>query len=208
MALLHHATITPSKRDLVAAWLATRAWCPDPDVAIVASYRFDDPADQVGIEAMLVRTPDGTVLHAPLTYRGAPLAGAEEHLVGTMEHSVLGPRWVYDACGDPVAMTVLATAVLQGGSEAEQYFEEDGRREVREPGMTVRGSGTIGTEVPVVDGVVSHDEGGLSVVRAGELDLVVVRVVGVGLEADETLTGRWDGSEAVVLAGVRHLREA
>jgi len=32
----------------------------------------------------------------PLTYRGAPLDGAEDALVGTTEHGVLGRRWVYD----------------------------------------------------------------------------------------------------------------
>ena len=46
--------------------------------------------------------PDGSVLHVPVTYRAAPVAGADEHLIGTMEHSVLGRRWAYDGCADPV----------------------------------------------------------------------------------------------------------
>ncbi|MBB6628252.1 hypothetical protein H5V45_13065 [Nocardioides sp. KIGAM211] len=212
MALLHHATLTPSKRDLMAAWLATRDWCPDPDVTVVASYRFDDPAGEVGIEAAVLRTPDGTLLHVPLTYRGAPLEGADAHLAGTMEHSVLGARWVYDACGDPVGMAALATAVLTGGSEAEQYFEEDGRREVREPSMTVRGSGSdepSDASSPAADAVEPHDDGGVTTIRVDAREVLVARVLGTDLTAggpvDGTLTGRWDGQEPVTLAAVRHL---
>lgn len=54
----------------------------------------------------------------PLTYRGAPLPGAEPWLVGTMEHSVLGRRWVYDGCGDPVHVAALVATILAGGIQA------------------------------------------------------------------------------------------
>nr|WP_257910073.1 phosphotransferase [Janibacter limosus] len=47
------------------------------------------------------------VYRVPLTYRDAPLEGAEAALVGEMEHSVLGHRWVYDAPHDPVYVTQL-----------------------------------------------------------------------------------------------------
>ena len=40
-------------------------------------------------------------------------------------------------------------------------------------------------------------------VRAGGLEVVVVRAVGTPIEAAETLTGRWDGGGRTVLAGVR-----
>ena len=121
MALLHKATITSGKLDALTAWLPGRSWLDGADVSTltqVGSYRFDDPAGAVGIETLLVRTADGRLLQLPLSYRSAPLTGAEDALVTTMEHSVLGSRWAYDGCADPVSMHALATAILTGGHEA------------------------------------------------------------------------------------------
>jgi hypothetical protein len=205
MALLHNATITPSKRELMTAWLATQAWADGFDpVRTLASYRFDDPEGEVGLEAALLADPDGVLVHVPLSYRGAPLEGADAFLVGTAEHSVLGPRWVYDACGDPVWCAELATAVATGGEGVEQYVEVDGRREVVPPRMTVRGSGL--DELDQRDRRVTEvrDESGTTVTRYGDVELLVVRRVGTAIEAEGTLTGRW-GDESAVLAGLRRV---
>jgi hypothetical protein len=205
MALLHNATITPSKRELMTAWLATQAWADGFDpVRTLASYRFDDPEGEVGLEAALLADPDGVLVHVPLSYRGAPLEGADAFLVGTAEHSVLGPRWVYDACGDPVWCAELATAISTGGEGVEQYFEVDGRREVVPPRMTVRGSGL--DELDQRDRRVTEvrDESGTTVTRYGDVELLVVRRVGTAIEAEGTLTGRW-GDESAVLAGLRRV---
>ena len=67
---------------------------------------------------MLVGAGDQT-FHVPLTYRGAPLAGGEAFLIGEMEHSVLGPRWVYDATGDPVYLAELRRVIAEGDHEAD-----------------------------------------------------------------------------------------
>jgi hypothetical protein len=205
MALLHNATITPSKRELMTAWLATQAWADGFDpVRTLASYRFDDPEGEVGLEAALLADPDGVLVHVPLSYRGAPLEGSDGFLVGTAEHSVLGPRWVYDACGDPVWCAELATAVATGGEGVEQYFVVDGRREVVPPRMTVRGSGL--DELDQRDRRVTEvrDESGTTVTRYGDVELLVVRRVGTAIEAEGTLTGRW-GDESAVLAGLRRV---
>jgi hypothetical protein len=205
MALIHRATLAPTKIELLAGWLPSRSWAEGAgEVAPAGAYRFDDPAGQVGIESVLVAAGDGTVLHVPLTYRAAPLAGAEEFLIGTTEHSVLGRRWVYDGCGDPVYATALVTAVLTGGTQVEELVQqEDGRLVRREPTATVAGSGTPGTPVPPIDGVASQDQGTTTVVRAGGLDLVVVRRAGAEVVAGHTLVGRWSSGPPVVLAGVR-----
>ena len=95
MGLVHYtATVKPSKKDLAAAWLPSRGWAPEGPIEKVGEYRFDDPEGEVGVETILWRTEDGTVLQVPFTYRAAPLPGADEHLVGTTDHSVLGKRWV------------------------------------------------------------------------------------------------------------------
>ena len=204
MALLHKATMTPGKLDLLNAWLPQQPWSGGgPAAEQLGAYRFDDPAGEVGLEAFLLRGADGAVRHVPLTYRGEPLAGAETHLVGTTEHSVLGRRWVYDGCADPVWVTAAVTAILTGGSEVEQYFEVDGHREVRESTASVRGSGAPGTEVPALAVSAPRDGDDRTLVGAGPVELVVVRVVGAEPAAEQTLTGRWPGHEQAVLAGVR-----
>jgi hypothetical protein len=202
MAVLHRATLSPEKLELLAAWLPGRAWGGSGDLRKLGAYRFDDPAGEVGVETFLLQRDDG-VRHVPLTYRGAPLEGAEAHLVGTTEHSVLGPRWVYDGCADPVWATTLATAVLTGGTEVELFLDVDGELVPRKRSATVRGSGTPGTEVPPIDAVTPEDDGSLTVVRAGALELVVVRVVGADVDAPHTLTGSWRHGGSGVLAGVR-----
>ena len=136
------------------------------------------------MEGILLRGDAGDVLHVPLTYRAAPLDGAGDFLIGTMEHSALGTRWVYDALGDPVWRTTLAAAVLTGATGAEEFFEVDGQRETREPSVSVVGSGHASTADPAL------------------VDVVVVRRVGAEVETDAVLTGTWDGGSGV-LAGVR-----
>ena len=98
MALIHQAELRPSKQELIAQWLPSQPWFLGGDTATLArigSYRFDDPDGEVGMETFLMNLGE-TVYHLPLTYRGEPLDCAEEWLVGTMHHSVLGQRWVYD----------------------------------------------------------------------------------------------------------------
>ncbi|WP_051797813.1 CG0192-related protein [Catenuloplanes japonicus] len=180
MAILHKAQLVPSKLDLLKAWLPSRAWfdgeaAGDSGAGIerVAAFRFDDPAGRVGVETVLV-TQGRDVYHVPLTYRGAPLAGAEAHLVGTCEHSVLGKRWIYDAAADPVYATALAHAVLTGGTNADEIFAED--RRSRTPDCRAKGTGTA-SQAPAVNTRPSVKDGDPTVITSGGLTLTIVRVV-------------------------------
>ena len=197
MALLHRAELHPTKLELLAGWLPGRRWYQGQaaaDVVRVAAYRFDDPAGAVGIETMLVRAGDGPVHQVPLTYRGAPLDGGDEWLVGTTEHSVLGQRWVYDACGDPVYASALTSAIFAGTGQAEEFFEVDGRLERREPTMVVIGSGAQDADVPAADALrrVVEDDPTLIVTDSVQL-AVVRRLDGSNQLAGATLTGTWSG---------------
>src|SRR5690554_5191481 len=107
MAIIYDATLVPGKLDLIADWLDRQAWGGTGPLERLGSYRLDDPAGEVGIEATILRRDD-LLLHVPVSYRPAPLDGGEAHLLGTMAHSVLGQRWVYDASGDPVALDCFA----------------------------------------------------------------------------------------------------
>jgi hypothetical protein len=201
MALLHRAVLRPTKLELLAAWLPSQPWYrgqPGTDIVRVAAWRFDDPAGAVGIETMLVGAGDGVVHQVPLTYRDAPMDGDDSWLIGTTDHSVLGKRWVYDACGDPVYIAALAGAILAGAGQAEEFFEVDGRLERREPDMTVTGSGhdadlaAIGSvrQVVVADPTLIMMDG---------LELGIVRYLNgdSGLPG-ATLTGTWTGQSTPV----------
>jgi hypothetical protein len=204
MALLYQADIRPSKLELIAAWLPDRPWYSgpsEPTVERVSACRFDDPAGEVGVETILVRVGDGPVYHVPLTYRGAPLDGADGSLVGTTEHSVLGKRWVYDACGDPVYAAAVTGAILGVVDQAEEFLEVDGEPVRRDPVMTlhgVHGGETIAPPVTVVREVGDDDP---TRILTDSVRLAVVRVVGAGEPAGSVLTGTWAGqSTPAVLA--------
>jgi hypothetical protein len=201
MALVHaDSTISPTKPELVAAWLPTQAWAADlGKVEQVGAYRFDDPDGEVGIEALLFSAGD-RLLHLPLTYRGAPLEGAEEFLVCTMSHTALGDRWVYDGVGDPVAVRAYLSAVLTGGQQAELEVAEGGRVVARRtPSVQVSGSGSeaAAPELAPVSVVSRH---AVAVVRAGGHELTLARLLPAEVSGRETLTASWAGGEAVVAA--------
>jgi hypothetical protein len=117
------------------------------------------------------------VLQVPMTFRGAPLAGAGRHLIGTMEHSVLGRRWVYDGCGDPVYAATLLATMLTGGTEAPEFVDVDGVPTRREPLTRVRGSGSAAL-TPAVRTVTRVGPGDPTVITTEAGDLAVRRVLG------------------------------
>ncbi|MVZ99015.1 1,4-alpha-glucan branching protein [Actinomadura sp. LD22] len=125
MAVIHETTLEPSKLELLTAWLPSRPWYSGgpggPELAKAGGFRLDDPDGEVGIEFIVVTDTSGArpaTYLTPLTYRGAPLDGADHALVGTMEHGVLGHRWAYDGCHDPVLAAQL-TALLEGRAQAQ-----------------------------------------------------------------------------------------
>jgi hypothetical protein len=123
MAVIHHTTLTPGKLELLAAWLPAQPWYArtgrQPELSRAGGFRLDDPDGEVGIEFMVVTDSSGDrpcIYHVPLSYRGAPLDGADDALIGTTEHGVLGTRWVYDGPRDPVLFGQLL-ALIQGEAE-------------------------------------------------------------------------------------------
>ena len=205
MAIVYpNATLTPSKRELMDGWLPSRAWFDgNAGRKPVGSFRFDDPAGEVGMEGFLLGAEGESTLFLPLTYRGSELEGAEAYLVGKTDHSELGPRWVYDGCGDPVFARSLAHAILTGATGVEHEFDLGDGPESRPTNAQVRGSGSADTDVPEIDTVSAHDLGPQTIVNAGPLELVVARVVGTDIEAAQTLAVTWKGGSGVPIAGVR-----
>ena len=138
MATVHDVTLTPGKDDLVLAWVGAQRWYQakgrTPRLRRLDSWRLDDPAGEVGIETLVYEDLSGAdggpgvTYQVPLTYRGAPLPGADDALVGELDHPVLGHRWVYDAPHDPVYVAQLLALVRRRLRLLRQHLREPGRR--------------------------------------------------------------------------------
>jgi hypothetical protein len=207
MARFHRATLTPTKPELIADWAPTQPWGPAPDatVEVIGSFRFDDPDGRVGMETHLVTAGD-TLLQVPLTYRDEPLGSASEHLIGEMDHSELGTRWVYDGLGDPLFVTMLAGVTLTGQGEALGMVVLKDRWYVAPSAVRIRGGGWA-PQVAPVDGFEPTGADGARVVLANDrFELEVFRQPAVGPRPPIGLTATWHGqADAVVLAAVREL---
>ena len=70
----------------------------------------------------------------------------EDALMGTVEHSVLGRRWVYDAPADPVYVTEVCRVISQRDTAADHLQMEDGT--VTPPPVNIRGGGEFGDRDP------------------------------------------------------------
>ncbi|MFH9422866.1 1,4-alpha-glucan branching protein [Streptomyces sp. NPDC017529] len=149
MAIIHNTTLSPTKLELLAAWLPAQPWYAGdgsaPDLAKAGGFRLDDPEGEVGMEFMVATDtsgPEPVRYHVPLTYRGAPLPGADHALVGTLEHGVLGKRWAYDGTHDPVLVTQLF-ALLTGEAEAHAQSQSDTLDPTVLPHFTETGHGAV-----------------------------------------------------------------
>ena len=188
MAILHPATLRPSKAELLAELLTTRSWGEPGELRLLGAYRFDDPEGEVGVECHLVEVGE-TIFHLPLTYRAAPLPEAgEDALVGTMEHSVLGTRHVYDGLGDEVALECFARALAGEQQQAElEVHAPDGTITPREQTVRLRLEVDQGEQPP-----------SLASLEDGE-PFTIARTLG-DLDGAVRLVARWDGGEGVVAA--------
>lgn len=190
MADIYDVTLTPSKLDVIAQILEA----PVDQLEPITSYRFDDPAGEVGMEVHIVRTPEGTVVQVPLVYRGTPIEGADDdELIAELDHPVLGKRYVYLAMSDHTFAEALDTVISESGSAAEQFLVDgDTRTPITEGLAKVWGTGSIELEEE------EDDEDVYAVVEVfSELDLD-------GLSADDAnepgqLVGTWEGQDTPVL---------
>jgi len=132
MAIIHHTTLVPGKLDLLRDWLPAQSWyvgtaAVRPELSRAGGFRLDDPDGEVGIEFMIVldqTAGDAVAYLVPMTYRGSPLAGAQDALIGTTEHGVLGTRWIYDGARDPVLLAQLGE-LIQGRAQAQAQSDSD-----------------------------------------------------------------------------------
>jgi len=204
MALIHRATLSPTKSEIIAAWLPAQPWSPggDGSIELVGAYRFDDPEGRVGLEVHLVRSNE-ILLQVPLVYRDAPVDGLDAHLVGTMEHSVLGQRWVYDGLADPVFIGMFAAAALTGTGQAIGMVDNAGRWTLVPTPVHLEGGGWFHGPVAVDEFSVVSDDDMWAVLRNDRLELHVAHRPVAAERPPIGLTARWPGQvEPVILAVV------
>ena len=202
MAIIHQAELQPTKLELLEEWLPRQPWFTESGTAglrKVGSYRFDDPAGEVGIETMIVSVGSSAV-QVPLTYRAQPLAGAEPWLVGTMQHSVLGLRWVYDACADPIYVAALAASIMLGRPQAEQYLQKGGNQELLAQSVFVHSTGPIHDAVPEVSSATPRTTDAGTAIETAGLHILVLRRLDLTEQPAGalTLTGTWEGQKGNV----------
>lgn len=204
MGRFHRATITPTKDELIAGWVTTQPWGPPTGASleVIGSYRFDDPDGEVGMETFLVSAGD-LLLHAPLTYRDTPLADAGGSLVGEMEHSVLGTRFVYDGLSDPRYVTMLAAVAMTGQGEALGMAVYEDRWYVAPTNVRISGGGWTMERVPLDGFQLVTDDADAAVLRNDRFELTVWHRPVAGSRPPLALTASWDGATPVVVAAVR-----
>jgi len=197
MAIIHQATLSPSKLEMLAEYLPTiepLAEHVGSDLSQIGSYRFDDPAGEVGIETHILTGSSGAVLQIPLTYRNEPLEGAAAWLLGSMQHSVLGTRWVYEACGDIVYAGELVRVILTGGTQVALMVQTPDGPVERKPTITVQGTGST-DEAPKspITRVTAQRVGTTTRIDTGDYVVVVRHVLDEDWTDDgsRTLMGTW-----------------
>ncbi|MGK5728897.1 maltokinase N-terminal cap-like domain-containing protein [Streptomyces sp. URMC 124] len=223
MAVIHSTTLKPTKAELLTAWLPSRPWyqggAAEPRLAASGGFRLDDPRGEVGIEFIVVTDTSGTrpvSYLTPLTYRGAPLEGADDALVGTLEHGVLGQRWVYDGCHDPVLVAQLL-ALIEGRARAQDQHVSD------TPAPQITRSCAGGVPAPAGFTAATDGAAATELTAPGRATLRLHRVLQPGSEAPGApgapaeeaagfVSGPWhlpDGSRArglfATLHGIRHV---
>lgn len=201
MAIIHQAELQPTKLELLQSWLPRQPWVTEDVSALgkVGAFRFDDPDGEVGIETILVEA-DGTVFQVPLSYRGSPLPGAEASLIGTMQHSVLGERWVYDAVGDPCYLDAVTAAILTGQPQAQHLLDVDGRLEALPESVLVGSTGPLRSAAPALRPGSASSTDAETMVRTGALELLIIRRLDLAAQTagPQALTGTWAGQQTPV----------
>jgi hypothetical protein len=163
MAIIHPVTMAPTKLELLTSWLPGRPWYRGervvPLLTKAGGFRLDDPDGRVGLEFMAVTDASGdepVTYHVPLSYRGAPLTGASDALIGTAEHGALGKRWIYDGTRDPVLVGQLFALILGEAVPQAQSISN-----TIDPSVTISITGHVGGPpaevVAIADGPRSTD---------------------------------------------------
>ena len=202
MAMYHDATVSPTKAEMIEQLLTTGSWAAaaSGSISVIGAYRFDDPEARVGLETHLVRVGE-TVVQVSLTYRDQPAPEAQQALIGEMQHTALGNRWVYDGLDDPRYITMLAAVALTGQGEALGMITYDGDWHIPPTHVRIGGGGWTQERVSVDGFAVVNDRVHTVESRNKRFQLRFHRLPTPGTQPALGLTTTWDNQAGpVVLA--------
>lgn len=206
MAIFHFSTNTPPKAEIIAGWIRHQPWGPatDAPVALIGSFHLDDPDGEVGMQVYVVEVA-GTLMQVPLTFRDTPIPGSDA-LMSTMEHSVLGTRYVYDGLADDQFLTVLAGAAAAGYGQALGFAERDGRRYARPDELVLAGGGGLAGPIEVDGFGREPGDENTVVLRNDRMELTIYRRLTDRPAPVIGLTATWPGQPAITLVEVREIK--
>lgn len=113
------ASVQP-RRSCCGAFLARQSRCSVATDSMIRRARSASKPSS--------RAPGAKTLQVVLTYRDAPVEGAEADLISTMEHSVLGLRSIYNGTSDAVAVACFRRALLGEQQQAVEEVWDNGQR--------------------------------------------------------------------------------
>lgn len=109
VAKMYDTTVVPSKEEVARSWAGS--------VELKGSYRLVDTVEgEVGVEVLIATDLDGRMVQIPFSYSSEEIDA--DHTLSTIEHGVLGKRWVTNALGDPVAVREIIRTILTGDDGA------------------------------------------------------------------------------------------
>lgn len=153
-AKMYDTTLKPTKQEIAQAWIGASE--------ILGSYRLVDTVEgEVGIESLIAHEREGRLIQIPLSYRSAEIS--PEHTISTLEHGVLGKRWVTNALGDPVAVREYIRTILTGDDGASR---DDGVASY----LSVKGTGTFDAKSLGLGEVTLIEVGRQRVIGSVEID--------------------------------------
>ena len=112
--IFFNAELDPGKEHFQRAFLPSAGkLAEDEKFDVHSAWRMVDPDGVLGMEIFLAEIPGQQALvQIPVTYRPKPLGPElDGALLGKMQHSELGERWVYDARQDPVFQRELTRTI-------------------------------------------------------------------------------------------------
>lgn len=193
MAIFHVATNTPPKSELIADWIHLQPWGPVAagPIEMLGGFHLDDPGGEVGMQVFVVGA-SGSYFQVPLTYRAKPQPDSEDALIGEMQHSVLGPRFVYDGLADERFVTVLAGVAASGYGQALGFAEHDGRWYSVPDEIVVRGHGSAAGRL-AVDRFAAAPTDDAMIYTNDQIEMTVFRRLIDRPMPDIGLSAAWDG---------------
>jgi len=195
----HVATNTPPKSELIAPWLPQQSWGPDAevDIELLGGFHLDDPEGEVGIQVFIVKAAD-SLFQVPLTYRARPLDEADHALLGNMQHSTLGIRYVYDGLADERFVAVLAGVAASGYGQTLGFVHHDDRWHAWPEQVRLHGYGSMAGRVPVDRFAPVASEPDQVTMRNDALELTVFRCLAERPLPHIGLAATWPGQSSPV----------